>query len=173
MDFTTNKATFFYGSDSTNWKSIGTTLPMTYTLGMFEGYRFALFDYATKTAGGTADFDWFKIGATVNDAIDIYQTTSIESRVRNSGSTRSLTFARRIVRDGNALTVGYDLDREGTVEILLVDAKGAVLDRVVSARQTRGFHQVRLSGTRLDGHGLLLGKVDKGAFDVLSTALVE
>jgi beta-xylosidase len=173
MDFTTNKATFFYGLDSTNWKSIGTDLPMTYTLGMFEGYRFALFDYATKTAGGTADFDWFKIGATSSDVIDMYQTTSIGSAVRKSASPRDLSFASGIVRDGNSVAIAYNLDREGDVEILLVDSKGAILDRVVSSRQSTGFHQVKLAGSRLDGHCLLLGRVNNGAFAVLSTALVE
>ena len=26
------------------------------------GYRFALFNYATKTAGGFVDFDYFRVG---------------------------------------------------------------------------------------------------------------
>src|SRR4051812_42594223 len=28
----------------------------------FMGYRFGLFNFATKSAGGSADFDWFHIG---------------------------------------------------------------------------------------------------------------
>jgi hypothetical protein len=34
---------------------------MSYTLPHFMGYRFGLFNYATKQTGGFADFDWFKI----------------------------------------------------------------------------------------------------------------
>ena len=73
MDFTnqTDKAYFFYSLDSLTWKTIGGTLSMKYTLGMFVGYRFGLFNYATKTAGGYVDFDWFKIGATVDQEIKL------------------------------------------------------------------------------------------------------
>jgi hypothetical protein len=34
---------------------------MAYTLPHFMGYRFGLFNYATKAAGGIADFDYFHI----------------------------------------------------------------------------------------------------------------
>lgn len=56
-------AEFFYSLDGKAWKSIGTQLHMTYTLPHFIGYRFGLFNYATKTAGGFADFDFFHIDA--------------------------------------------------------------------------------------------------------------
>ncbi|MBL7856304.1 MAG: glycoside hydrolase 43 family protein [Cyclobacteriaceae bacterium] len=54
-------ATFFYSLDGKNWKSIGTPLHMSYTLPHFIGYRFGLFNSATKTAGGIVDFDFFRI----------------------------------------------------------------------------------------------------------------
>lgn len=59
-DFTnqTDKAYFSYSLDGNNWTSIGNTLQMSYTLPHFMGYRFALFNYATKSAGGYADFDY-------------------------------------------------------------------------------------------------------------------
>jgi len=35
---------------------------MTYTVPLhFMGYRFALFNFATKSTGGSADFDFFHI----------------------------------------------------------------------------------------------------------------
>ena len=40
---------------------IGTQLKMAYTLPHFMGYRFGLFNYATKDIGGFVDFDWFRI----------------------------------------------------------------------------------------------------------------
>ncbi|WP_419886163.1 family 43 glycosylhydrolase [Paenibacillus sp. B-A-8] len=58
----TDKASFYYSLDGKRWASIGNTLQMSYTLPHFMGYRFALFNYATKTAGGYVDFDYFKIG---------------------------------------------------------------------------------------------------------------
>ncbi|MFM2363353.1 MAG: hypothetical protein RLZZ316_2255 [Bacteroidota bacterium] len=62
-DFTDKKdmANFFYSFDGKNWIAAGTTLKMSYTLPHFMGYRFGLFNYATKQIGGLADFDWFKI----------------------------------------------------------------------------------------------------------------
>ncbi|WP_204743133.1 glycoside hydrolase family 43 protein [Pseudocnuella soli] len=62
-DFTDRKdvAQFFYSLDGKSWQPIGTALKMSYTLPHFMGYRFALFNYATKTAGGHADFDYFRI----------------------------------------------------------------------------------------------------------------
>lgn len=55
-------ATFFYSLDGKSWNKIGGELHMQYTLmEHFMGYRFGLFNYATKTAGGYADFDWFRI----------------------------------------------------------------------------------------------------------------
>jgi len=54
-------ATFFYSLDAKTWVPIGTQLKMTYTLPHFMGYRFALFNYATKNTGGFVDFDYFHI----------------------------------------------------------------------------------------------------------------
>ncbi|MBN8685647.1 MAG: glycoside hydrolase 43 family protein [Chitinophagales bacterium] len=58
----TDKAWFYYSLDGIKWKPIGNTLHMEYTLmEHFMGYRFALFNYATKEAGGYSDFDFFHI----------------------------------------------------------------------------------------------------------------
>lgn len=65
-DFTNKKdvANFFYSLDGKTWQPIGTQLKIAYTIPQFIGYRFALFNYATKTIGGSADFDYFKISDT-------------------------------------------------------------------------------------------------------------
>jgi beta-xylosidase len=62
-DFTDKKdvADFFYSLDGKTWTPIGTQLKMAYTLPHFMGYRFTLFNYATKYVGGSADFDFFRI----------------------------------------------------------------------------------------------------------------
>ncbi len=69
-DFTNKKDTahFYYSLNGTNWSAIGTQLKMAYTIPQFMGYRFALFNYATKNIGGYADFDYFNIEPT-NSAI--------------------------------------------------------------------------------------------------------
>jgi len=57
----TDIAHFFYSLDEKTWTAIGEPLKMTYTLAHFMGYRFGLFNYATKEIGGYADFDYFRI----------------------------------------------------------------------------------------------------------------
>jgi beta-xylosidase len=62
-DFTNKKdiTHFFYSTDGKNWKAIGNPLKMAYTLPHFMGYRFGLFNYASRNTGGSADFDFFHI----------------------------------------------------------------------------------------------------------------
>ncbi len=57
----TDKGYFYYSLDGQRWAAIGNTLQMSYTIPHFMGYRFALFNYATKTAGGYVDFDYYRI----------------------------------------------------------------------------------------------------------------
>jgi beta-xylosidase len=58
----TDIARFYYSLDGETWNAIGEPLKMEYTLmEHFMGYRFGLFNYATKETGGYADFDWFRI----------------------------------------------------------------------------------------------------------------
>ncbi|HBW80444.1 MAG TPA: hypothetical protein DEF78_09755 [Sphingobacterium sp.] len=60
-DFSNKKDTaqFFYSTDGHNWNRIGNVLKMSYTIPHFMGYRFGLFNYASKAAGGYVDFDYF------------------------------------------------------------------------------------------------------------------
>lgn len=92
MDFTnkTDKATFFYSLDSTNWKQIGTTLQMSYDMPHFMGYRFALFTYATKKSGGYADFDSFDIGTSVADRITLYPEEPVAATAPNRRVTHKM-----------------------------------------------------------------------------------
>ena len=71
-------ASFYYSTDGSSWTKIGDNVGLSYSLHMFVGYRFGLFNFATKTPGGYADFDWFKIGADYQDEIylDMVQDTT-------------------------------------------------------------------------------------------------
>lgn len=57
----TDIAYFYYSLNGKSWTKIGAQLKMEYTLPHFMGYRFGLFNYATKTVGGFVDFDYFHI----------------------------------------------------------------------------------------------------------------
>lgn len=56
-----DKARFSYSLDGKSWTPIGGELKMSYTIPHFMGYRFGLFNFSTKTPGGHADFDHFRI----------------------------------------------------------------------------------------------------------------
>lgn len=61
-------ARFFYSLDGVSWAPIGGTLKMVYTLPHFMGYRFGLFNYATKAPGGFVDFDYFRVRERIPEA---------------------------------------------------------------------------------------------------------
>lgn len=64
----TDVANFFYSLDGKAWTTIGGPLKMEYTLmEHFMGYRFGLFNYATKEPGGFADFDWYRINDKIQE----------------------------------------------------------------------------------------------------------
>lgn len=53
---------FYYSFDGEHWTQLGDTLQMVYSINNhFMGYRFALYNYATKELGGYVDFDYYRI----------------------------------------------------------------------------------------------------------------
>ncbi|MGO5012435.1 glycoside hydrolase family 43 protein [Niallia sp. Sow4_A1] len=56
-----DKAYFYYSLNEKDWNRIGDELEMKYKLDHFMGYRYALFNFASKEIGGYADFDYFRI----------------------------------------------------------------------------------------------------------------
>ena len=61
-----DKAWFYYSLDGETWTRIGSVLQMAYTLPHFMGYRFGLFNFATRTTGGIVDFDYFHISENIS-----------------------------------------------------------------------------------------------------------
>ena len=57
----TRKATFEYSFDNKEFTSLGNELKMRFSLKIFTGNKFCLFNYATKETGGYVDFDWFRV----------------------------------------------------------------------------------------------------------------
>jgi beta-xylosidase len=62
----TDQGKFYYSLDGRKWTAIGAPVPMSYTAPHFMGYRFALFNYATKSSGGSVDFDYFHVSGKVD-----------------------------------------------------------------------------------------------------------
>jgi beta-xylosidase len=57
----TEKATFEYSRDNKNFTQFGDELTMSFSLKIFTGNKFCLFNYATLDVGGYVDFDWFRV----------------------------------------------------------------------------------------------------------------
>lgn len=58
-DFTTDDALFYYSLDGKKWEQLGEKFHMIFSMAHFTGNKFALFNYATKVAGGYVDIDYF------------------------------------------------------------------------------------------------------------------
>ena len=73
-DFRNQKdvAGFFYSLDGIKWNVIGNKLKMEYSMPHFMGYRFGLFNYAAKSVGGYADFDYFRIEEKISNDENFY-----------------------------------------------------------------------------------------------------
>jgi beta-xylosidase len=65
-----DEARFFYSLDGRSWTAIGSALKMKYTLPHFMGYRFGLFNHATRAPGGFVDFDYFRVSDRITEGID-------------------------------------------------------------------------------------------------------
>ncbi len=58
-NFGSRTAKFAYSYNNADWKEFGTELAMRYTLDIFVGQRYYIFNYATAQNGGYVDIDWF------------------------------------------------------------------------------------------------------------------
>ena len=59
VNFGTNRVNFYYSTDNGEYVPFGKEWTMRYTLNIFVGNRFGLFNYATRALGGYVDVDWF------------------------------------------------------------------------------------------------------------------
>jgi beta-xylosidase len=57
----TGKATFGFSTDNKRFTTLGNELSMKFSLKIFTGNKFCLFNYATYETGGYVDFDWFRM----------------------------------------------------------------------------------------------------------------
>jgi beta-xylosidase len=160
MDFTsrTDKATFFYSTDSVTWNALGNALQMSYDIPHFMGYRFALFNYATKSAGGIADFDWFQIGSSVTQTIDLYADDTVSvgpNHLHNTTPGMSC-----VMHPGtSALTISYQLANSGRMSIYFYDTRGALVDRIFDRFQVAGSYSINHQvPEQANGRYLLIGK---------------
>lgn len=59
VSFVSNKVDYYYSYDNVKYTKFGNGMTPRFTLKIFVGNRFYLFNYATKANGGFVDIDWF------------------------------------------------------------------------------------------------------------------
>jgi len=57
----TGLASFSYSLDNQSFTQLGNDLVMRFSLDVFTGNKFCLFNYTTKESGGYVDIDWFRV----------------------------------------------------------------------------------------------------------------
>ncbi len=136
VNFGTGKARFLYSTDNKTYEDFGREWDMRYTLNIFTGNRFGLFNYATRETGGYVDVDWFSTEPdfseekyyaegtlktfTEDDLTAVSLTVSEEAMSLVLGGRCSLGLTA-LFRSGRSEDVsalcGYEMSREGVAEI--------------------------------------------------------
>ncbi|MBC7388606.1 MAG: T9SS type A sorting domain-containing protein, partial [Opitutaceae bacterium] len=154
FDFTnrTDKAYFFYSLNGTTWTAIGNTMQMNYDLTHFMGYRFGLFSYATKAAGGYADFDFFRVGANITEA----QKSVVTSIEKDTEKEESAVYPNPFGVDG------LRIHKEGDFNYQITDMRGLIVEKgmgkdlqSIGIQLTPGIYMISVENE----HGGLVQKV--------------
>ena len=64
----TSKAKFYYSTDNKTYTQLGDEMSMVYTLDVFVGNRFGIFNYSTQESDGYVDVDWFSTEPTYEES---------------------------------------------------------------------------------------------------------
>ena len=129
-----DRATFYYSLDGDDWTKIGGTLSMTYKLSHFMGYRFSLFTYAAEEAYGYADFDYFRVGTTLDDI-----TSTSSASVPSIYDAAPRHYPNPV---SGRMTIEYDVERFEHVRVELYDILGRRIEVLVEENLAAGSHRI-------------------------------
>ena len=152
-----DRAYFYYSLDGIEWDRIGNILFMNYTLTHFMGYRFALFNYATKSTGGSVDFDYFRV----------YNSLEVPSAIDdvNEHIPTGFNIYKNYPNPFNPTTeIRYDIPRPANVRITVYDTIGRQVQTLVNAETTPGQYTVTFDASNL-ASGLYLYRMIAGNFE--------
>ncbi len=145
----TDKAYFSYSLDGNTWTTIGSTLQMAYTLPHFMGYRFALFNYGTKSTGGYADFDYFQLQPAPPSGCSIGSSPTATPTRTNTPGGPTPTPTRTPTPGGNLLT---NADMENGTTNWVVNGAGTL------SSDTTQFHggarSIKITGRTASWNGI-------------------
>jgi len=152
----TDRAYFYYSLDGIEWEIIGNTLRMSYKLSHFMGYRFALFNYATKTTGGSVDFDFFRINNSLTEPSAINGT--------DENIPTGFNIFENYPNPFNPVTkICYDVPKPANVLITVYDTTGRYVRTLVNKKNVPGNHTVTFNASSL-ASGSYLYRMKAGNF---------
>ena len=150
----TDKAYFYYSLDGTEWQRIGNTLQMSYLLDHFMGYRFALFNYATKITGGYVDFDYFRIDNALPGSSALEEI--------NQNIPNGFNLYNNFPNPFNPTTeICYDISKSVNININVYDITGRHVQTLVDGKKAYGHYAVMFDASHL-ASGLYLCSMKVG-----------
>lgn len=164
-----DKVNFYYSTNGINFFPLGTEFKMSFSLKVFTGNRYGLFNYSTVQKGGYVDVDWFRVkhepmfertckqGKVLEaewfDHQYLCKTefSSVRRELRNQNVVFDedggmIAFNKLEMVDKGLNCIGLDLkcmDMEGTVEVHDYDT-GEILGSMPLPRQTKEFETLKL-----------------------------
>jgi beta-xylosidase len=142
----TDKAYFYYSLNGTAWNRIGNILNMNYTLTHFMGYRFALFNYATKTTGGFVDFDWFRISLSTPSQV------VPEEDLRLNKIPHGFFLGQNYPNPFNPTTViTYELPVKSKMSMKVYNLLGQEIATLFEGVRQPGIYEATFDGSKLAG----------------------
>lgn len=83
-NFNTDKLKFYLSWDGKKWMDSKQETDMRFTLKVFAGNRFGIFNYATKQNGGYVDVDWFSTEETIDESTfdNLTAVEQVESKTK-------------------------------------------------------------------------------------------
>lgn len=128
-DFTTNKAKFYYSTDNRTFTQLGKEQDMQYTLDIFVGNRFFIFNYATIEEGGYVDIDWFTTEENFSE--DAYYDPTFTEYSKDYLEAASLDADKKtyslLLGSGKTFTLNATF-RDGHIQDVTTEAKYTVSD---------------------------------------------
>jgi arabinoxylan arabinofuranohydrolase len=100
FDFEKERAKFYYSLNGSDWTAFGSEPDLRDTIPHSPGYRFALFNFATRTAGGYVDIDYFRFsGDATGAATPAVPAVHLKEAVIDPGRGRDAVFDVRVLMD--------------------------------------------------------------------------
>jgi len=152
----TSRASFAYSMDNQSFKKLGNDLAMQFSLSIFTGNKFCLFNYATLTTGGFVDVDWLRM-----DRSPLTGVIPEESYPMNE-FPRNYFLGQNYPNPFNPKTViNYELPVAGYVLLKVYDMMGREVSTLVDETKEAGSFNVKFDASPF-GSGAYLYTMSAG-----------